>query len=760
MKTNRLLILSSLIATTAVYAIGCDSNDADVPNCGTKTCLSDEICIQDACVKASDVDACNNQCKDGEKCIEGECKKDDTKCENEKCEEPEPPTDDTQTDVPDTPDDVPTDDQHTVTDPDAPGDDTSTDVPPEEEQPVVDQTPGEFVVTPLEGLITSEAGTQAIIAIGINKQPSKPVTIPITSLAEEIGTPDKSTIVFDDKNWQATQAVIITGTNTHLENDTAYEIQIGPTQSDDKAFDALDAVKVSVMHITNKEPVVTPDIVESTELTLDKKEFDLLNKQTINVTAKLSPENTTNKQIEWTIENITEDNKDDVHSLVSVAYSGENLETIQLTGIATFGRTLLVTAKNGNVSQSVKVNVKPYYPLSLPLDELYKVKNFITPGQHKKTDDTLGNLTCNYYDEITNKMYYSDAYYKVVRPAMYEVKKEDGTSSYYGTRASVVAAARFLVLQFPYDIPYANKANDLYNNESPTTSHYVWSTSDKKENANDARVFGFHLTPQVHGNTYSNILLNDMTPWACPRPKKDGTPGDYKDFNGLECSGFVTWAYRNGRFHLGDWYTHVFAENGQCLDKNNKIQRNYKCIAIVNNQDKNWIGNPNNYYDGAYTKLNLLSDSDFIPVKDLTKDTIKAGDILWLGNYTRKKCSDTKTTSYSGHVALIIGLERYANGEIKNVHIAEAVYSSGNTLTTMTWEEFTQKDSYKTRTGANGDNRWHRLYGKKTETETECKTSDARLIRMDKVFDYNLKNIGEVSDKNILNTWKYTDFWQ
>ena len=108
----------------------------------------------------------------------------------------------------------------------------------------------------------------------------------------------------------------------------------------------------------------------------------------------------------------------------------------------------------------------------------------------------------------------------------------------FGTRAGVVAAARFLTLEFPYRISYFSENGRLtdYNNVDGEGRFYhkgLYLTSDK----------------------YSLLSSSDKgpKPWGCymySRPSKGMRA------NGLDCSGFTTWVLYNGGFDVGDLGAH------------------------------------------------------------------------------------------------------------------------------------------------------------------------------------------------------------
>ena len=113
----------------------------------------------------------------------------------------------------------------------------------------------------------------------------------------------------------------------------------------------------------------------------------------------------------------------------------------------------------------------------------------------------------------------------------------------YGTRAGVVAAARFLTLEFNYRVHYFFE-NGRLENYAP----YIKVDGEGRY---------YH-----RGLFLSTTKYNDLSPtfegpamWGCNlknfTTQSGWISGKYYP-NGLDCSGFVTWALLNGGFDVGD----------------------------------------------------------------------------------------------------------------------------------------------------------------------------------------------------------------
>ncbi len=113
----------------------------------------------------------------------------------------------------------------------------------------------------------------------------------------------------------------------------------------------------------------------------------------------------------------------------------------------------------------------------------------------------------------------------------------------YATRAGVVAALRFLTLELPYKIPYFFENGRLNNN---TGGDYV-----------DGEGRFYHKGLYLSSDKFNELKKTRFGPsiWGCPLTNWQDEAGfkpGVKYPNGLDCSGFVTWAMYNGGFDVSD----------------------------------------------------------------------------------------------------------------------------------------------------------------------------------------------------------------
>ena len=178
----------------------------------------------------------------------------------------------------------------------------------------------------------------------------------------------------------------------------------------------------------------------------------------------------------------------------------------------------------------------------------------IKDGKIKTIAD--GNITIKAeYEGIVNKLDIVSTSLIVNRPKTYDYKKKylpcekynekendliDEILNYranqvgFKTRASAVETARFLTLEFPYRINY------FYENGRLTQSNKI-----------DGEGRYYHVGMYLNSSRYKDIKKSTSKPkiWGC---SLYDNPVHRNVDNGLDCSGFVSWALLNGGFDVGD----------------------------------------------------------------------------------------------------------------------------------------------------------------------------------------------------------------
>lgn len=240
---------------------------------------------------------------------------------------------------------------------------------------------------------------------------------------------------------------------------------------------------------------------------------------------------------------------------------------------------------------TVTVVINNYYQKDIEVE----VSSLIVQRPNKYNHDKK-YLPCNRYTNEENK--------KLEEILENRIENVGG----YGTRAAVVESIRFLMLDFPYQIDYF-----FENRRLSGGVNYV-----------DGEGRYYHKGLYLSEDKFKDIKKSYSGPaiWGCPlRNFEDYKPkykkGSYNS-NGLDCSGFVSWAILNGGFDIGD--------RG----------------AGDNLQD-----------DGEINDIGGKKED--VSVKLIRSGNLKAGDLLGIW----------------GHIAIVAGIDD------ENVYVAESLWTFG-----------------------------------------------------------------------------------
>ncbi|MFM7231637.1 MAG: hypothetical protein ACKO3S_06605 [bacterium] len=104
-----------------------------------------------------------------------------------------------------------------------------------------------ITVTPVVGLVTTEAGGTASFTVVLQSQPFANVTVAVASTDVTEGTASPASLTFTAANWNVAQTVTVTGANDFIQDGSvAWQVAVGPTTSTDALYHNLDAADVSV----------------------------------------------------------------------------------------------------------------------------------------------------------------------------------------------------------------------------------------------------------------------------------------------------------------------------------------------------------------------------------------------------------------------------------------------------------------------------------------------------------------------------------
>lgn len=274
----------------------------------------------------------------------------------------------------------------------------------------------------------------------------------------------------------------------------------------------------------------------------------------------------------------------------NVVWNIENENIVSIKDHTIYGKSVGTT----NITATLKDgNTKSYTIV---------VTDLITP---MKLDNNKVIVPCGKYSDEENKM---------LDKILASRVKEAGI----GTRGGVIAAIRFFTMELPYSIPY------FYENGRLVDNGY------RPHLDGEGRYYhkGLYLSESKYKTLEANASSKSGPKmWGC---ELYSTTTRSYDLNGLDCSGFVSWAMLNGGFDVGD----VGAGNYKEFD----------------------------------TDLSDLGKRNDITKEYINKGSYKVGDFI----------------AKNGHAALIIGIDD------ENIYTAEALppkvkiytYSKANKILT------------------------------------------------------------------------------
>jgi hypothetical protein len=109
-----------------------------------------------------------------------------------------------------------------------------------------------FTISPLSGLVTTEAGGTATFTVKLTSQPTANVTLGISSGNTSEGTVSPSSLTFTTASWNTNQTVTITGVNDFVQDgNVAYTIVTAAATCTDPNYNGLNPSDVSVTNNDN-----------------------------------------------------------------------------------------------------------------------------------------------------------------------------------------------------------------------------------------------------------------------------------------------------------------------------------------------------------------------------------------------------------------------------------------------------------------------------------------------------------------------------
>ncbi|WP_413162069.1 DUF4347 domain-containing protein [Capilliphycus salinus ALCB114379] len=122
----------------------------------------------------------------------------------------------------------------------------------------LDNDEGGIIVTPTDGLTTTEAGDIATFEIVLTSQPTAEVSLNLNSSNPNEGSLSISEVIFTPENWDVPQIVIVTGVDDNIaDGNLSYSIITDTAVSNDPVYNGINPADVSVTNADNETPGIT-----------------------------------------------------------------------------------------------------------------------------------------------------------------------------------------------------------------------------------------------------------------------------------------------------------------------------------------------------------------------------------------------------------------------------------------------------------------------------------------------------------------------
>src|SRR6185369_12228965 len=115
-----------------------------------------------------------------------------------------------------------------------------------------------ITVTPVAGLVTTEAGGTASFGVVLRSQPTASVVFAVASSDSTEGIASVASLTFTALDWNVQQTITVTGVDDAVaDGATTYHILLGAAASGDPEYAGIDPVDVDVTNADNDGPGIT-----------------------------------------------------------------------------------------------------------------------------------------------------------------------------------------------------------------------------------------------------------------------------------------------------------------------------------------------------------------------------------------------------------------------------------------------------------------------------------------------------------------------
>ena len=123
---------------------------------------------------------------------------------------------------------------------------------------VADNDQAGVSVSPVTGLVTTEAGGTATFTVVLDSQPTAPVSVALSSNDLSEGTVPLASLSFDANNWSTPQTVTVIGVDDLVDDgDVSYLVVTSPVVSSDPLYSGLNPADVAINNTDNDVAGIT-----------------------------------------------------------------------------------------------------------------------------------------------------------------------------------------------------------------------------------------------------------------------------------------------------------------------------------------------------------------------------------------------------------------------------------------------------------------------------------------------------------------------
>lgn len=124
--------------------------------------------------------------------------------------------------------------------------------------------PAKVLVTPTQGLITTEGGGETTFRMTLTSRPSSPVTVTLVSLDASEGIANPLSVVFDENDWADPHVITVEGQDDDLaDGNQNYTILIGPAVSDDFRYNGQNPDDVTITNLDDDRFLSINDVTKN-----------------------------------------------------------------------------------------------------------------------------------------------------------------------------------------------------------------------------------------------------------------------------------------------------------------------------------------------------------------------------------------------------------------------------------------------------------------------------------------------------------------